>query len=126
LTNTSPYQFCRLSPLQEGGVCIMRCFNASLRFATASNTMRRSAQIGFLGPAFFLTQLGKVHSPFAAVACMMASQGLDAFSQSGLYSNHQVLSLYSVLAAHVLSCTPAAWCLDMALLASAFPGTSLA
>lgn len=47
-------------------------------------------QIGFLGPAFFLTQLGKVHSPFAAVACMMASQGLDAFSQSGLYSNHQV------------------------------------
>ncbi len=47
-------------------------------------------QIGFLGPAFFLTQLGRVHSPFAAVACMMASQGLDAFSQSGLYSNHQV------------------------------------
>lgn len=25
-----------------------------------------------------------------AVACMMASQGLDSFSQSGLYSNHQV------------------------------------
>ena len=47
-------------------------------------------QIGFLGPAFFLTQLGHVTTPLAAVACMMASQGLDAFSQSGLYSNHQV------------------------------------
>jgi nitrate/nitrite transporter NarK len=47
-------------------------------------------QIGFLGPAFFLTQLGSVHSVTGAVACMMASQGLDAFSQSGLYSNHQV------------------------------------
>lgn len=46
-------------------------------------------QIGFLGPAFFLTQLSNVSSPIAAVACMMASQGLDAFSQSGLYSNHQ-------------------------------------
>ncbi len=46
-------------------------------------------QIGFLGPAFFLTQLSHVTTPLAAVACMMASQGLDAFSQSGLYSNHQ-------------------------------------
>lgn len=45
--------------------------------------------IGFLGPAFFLTQLGKVHTVPLAVACMMCSQGLDAFSQSGLYSNHQ-------------------------------------
>lgn len=45
--------------------------------------------IGFLGPAFFLTQLKNVHGVTGAVACMMASQGLDAFSQSGLYSNHQ-------------------------------------
>ncbi|KAL2634291.1 hypothetical protein R1flu_005770 [Riccia fluitans] len=45
--------------------------------------------IGFLGPAFFLTQLSKVTSPSLAVLCMMCSQGLDAFSQSGLYSNHQ-------------------------------------
>ena len=52
-------------------------------------TVRKVAQtIGFLGPAFFLTQLGKVHSPVAAVGCMMAAQGLDAFSQAGLYSNH--------------------------------------
>lgn len=52
-------------------------------------TVRKVAQtIGFLGPAFFLTQLGKVHSPAAAVGCMMAAQGLDAFSQAGLYSNH--------------------------------------
>jgi ACS family sodium-dependent inorganic phosphate cotransporter len=46
-------------------------------------------QIGFLGPAFFLTQLGGVHSVTGAVLCMMGAQGLDAFSQSGLYSNHQ-------------------------------------
>ena len=46
--------------------------------------------MGFLGPAVFLTQLGRVSSPLGAVACMMASQGLDSFSQSGLYSNHQV------------------------------------
>ncbi|KAK9852346.1 hypothetical protein WJX84_006822 [Apatococcus fuscideae] len=45
--------------------------------------------IGFMGPAIFLSQLGRVHTPGAAVACMMASQGLDACSQSGLYSNHQ-------------------------------------
>lgn len=52
-------------------------------------TVRKVMQtIGFLGPAFFLTQLGRVHTVRGAVACMMASQGLDAFSQSGLYSNH--------------------------------------
>jgi hypothetical protein len=50
----------------------------------------RHVQVGFLGPAVFLTQLGRVSSPLGAVACMMASQGLDSFSQSGLYSNHQV------------------------------------
>ncbi|KAL7002915.1 Sodium-dependent phosphate transport protein 1, chloroplastic [Sarracenia purpurea var. burkii] len=45
--------------------------------------------IGFLGPAFFLTQLSHVNSPAMAVLCMSCSQGTDAFSQSGLYSNHQ-------------------------------------
>ncbi len=45
--------------------------------------------IGFLGPALFLSQLGGVTTAPAAVACMMCAQGLDAFSQSGLYSNHQ-------------------------------------
>ncbi|KAK6918372.1 Major facilitator superfamily [Dillenia turbinata] len=45
--------------------------------------------IGFLGPAFFLTQLSHVRTPALAVLCMACSQGLDAFSQSGLYSNHQ-------------------------------------
>ncbi|KAL5710403.1 Sodium-dependent phosphate transport protein 1 [Ranunculus cassubicifolius] len=45
--------------------------------------------IGFLGPAFFLTQLSHVHTPAMAVLCMSCSQGTDAFSQSGLYSNHQ-------------------------------------
>jgi hypothetical protein len=74
-------------------------------------------QIGFLGPAFFLTQLGKVHSPFAAVACMMASQGLDAFSQSGLYSNHQVDTCCSNWSKHE-ACRPMFWrgspCLPLA------------
>ncbi|KAK6140632.1 hypothetical protein DH2020_025632 [Rehmannia glutinosa] len=45
--------------------------------------------IGFLGPAFFLTQLSNVKTPALAVLCMACSQGSDAFSQSGLYSNHQ-------------------------------------
>ncbi|KAL3829674.1 hypothetical protein ACJIZ3_018476 [Penstemon smallii] len=45
--------------------------------------------IGFLGPAFFLTQLSKVKTPALAVLCMACSQGCDSFSQSGLYSNHQ-------------------------------------
>ncbi|KAK2992632.1 hypothetical protein RJ640_023942 [Escallonia rubra] len=45
--------------------------------------------IGFLGPAFFLTQLSNIRTPALAVLCMACSQGSDAFSQSGLYSNHQ-------------------------------------
>ncbi|KAI4328802.1 hypothetical protein L6164_021129 [Bauhinia variegata] len=53
-------------------------------------TVRKIMQsIGFLGPAFFLTQLSKVRTPALAVLCMACSQGSDAFSQSGLYSNHQ-------------------------------------
>ncbi|WJX92647.1 Ascorbate transporter, chloroplastic, variant 2 [Trifolium repens] len=53
-------------------------------------TVRKIMQsIGFLGPAFFLTQLSHVRTPAMAVLCMACSQGCDAFSQSGLYSNHQ-------------------------------------
>ncbi|XP_058743972.1 ascorbate transporter, chloroplastic-like [Vicia villosa] len=53
-------------------------------------TVRKIMQsIGFLGPAFFLTQLSNVKTPAMAVLCMSCSQGCDAFSQSGLYSNHQ-------------------------------------
>ncbi|XP_020581078.1 sodium-dependent phosphate transport protein 1, chloroplastic-like [Phalaenopsis equestris] len=53
-------------------------------------TVRKIMQsIGFLGPAFFLTQLSYVNTPLLAVLCMACSQGSDAFSQSGLYSNHQ-------------------------------------
>ncbi len=45
--------------------------------------------IGFMGPAVFLFLLsGTTHVP-TAVACVCAAQGCDAFSQSGLYSNHQ-------------------------------------
>lgn len=57
---------------------------------TSVTTVRKVMQtIGFLGPAFFLSQLSHVNSPSLAVLCMMCSQGSDAFSQSGLYSNHQ-------------------------------------
>ncbi|KAF3441511.1 hypothetical protein FNV43_RR15425 [Rhamnella rubrinervis] len=53
-------------------------------------TVRKIMQsIGFLGPAFFLTQLSHIKTPAMAVLCMACSQGSDAFSQSGLYSNHQ-------------------------------------
>jgi ACS family sodium-dependent inorganic phosphate cotransporter len=56
----------------------------------AVTTVRKVMQsVGFLGPAFFLSQLNHVTSAAGAVACMMGAQGLDAFSQSGLYSNHQ-------------------------------------
>ncbi|CAA7406411.1 unnamed protein product [Spirodela intermedia] len=56
-------------------------------------TVRKIMQsIGFLGPAFFLTQLSHVDSPSMAILCMACSQGMDAFSQSGLYSNHQDLA----------------------------------
>lgn len=53
-------------------------------------TVRKVMQtVGFLGPAFFLSQLQEVSTVEGAVLCMMGAQGLDAFSQSGLYSNHQ-------------------------------------
>ncbi|CAN1798260.1 hypothetical protein LINPERHAP1_LOCUS21616, partial [Linum perenne] len=44
--------------------------------------------IGFLCPAFFLTQLCKVKTPAMVALCMACSQGYDAFSKYGLYSNH--------------------------------------
>lgn len=51
--------------------------------------VRKTMQtIGFLGPAIFLTQLTDVESWQGAVLLMCCSQGLDSFSQSGLYSNH--------------------------------------
>jgi hypothetical protein len=59
--------------------------------------------IGFLGPALFLTLLSKVRTPAMAVLCMACSQGSDAFSQSGLYSNHQDIGpRYAVMLSHRL------------------------
>eukprot|EP00877_Chromochloris_zofingiensis_P007547 jgi/Chrzof1/3045/Cz12g09150.t1 len=53
-------------------------------------TVRKLMQtIGFLGPAFCLSQLANISTIQGAVTCMMGAQGFDAFSQSGLYSNHQ-------------------------------------
>ena len=45
-------------------------------------------QVGFLGPAFFLTQLCGVREPRRAVSYLMAAQGLNAFVKAGLYCNH--------------------------------------
>ncbi|KAH7302598.1 hypothetical protein KP509_23G079200 [Ceratopteris richardii] len=56
---------------------------------SVTNVRKLMQSVGFLGPAFFLSQLSHVTSPFSAVLCMTCSQGFDAFSQSGLYSNHQ-------------------------------------
>jgi ACS family sodium-dependent inorganic phosphate cotransporter len=56
----------------------------------STTSVRRGMQtVGFLGPAFCLSQLSSVDEPLEAVALMVVSQSLDAFSQSGLYSNHQ-------------------------------------
>ncbi|XP_022896385.1 ascorbate transporter, chloroplastic isoform X1 [Olea europaea var. sylvestris] len=54
-----------------------------------TSVRKASISIDRLGPAFFLTQLKHVKTPALAVLCMACSQGSDAFSQSGLYSNHQ-------------------------------------
>jgi len=59
------------------------------RGVSVTNVRKGMQTIGFLGPAICLTLLGKVSTPQGAVLCMMASQGADAFSQSGLYCNHQ-------------------------------------
>ncbi|CAO2183702.1 unnamed protein product [Urochloa humidicola] len=59
------------------------------RGVSITNVRKIMQSIGFLGPALFLTLLSKVQTPTMAVLCMACSQGSDAFSQSGLYSNHQ-------------------------------------
>jgi MFS transporter, ACS family, solute carrier family 17 (sodium-dependent inorganic phosphate cotransporter), other len=46
--------------------------------------------IGFLGPAFFLSLVTVTHAPFVVVSYMTAALALSSFSQSGVYSNHQV------------------------------------
>jgi len=46
--------------------------------------------IGFLGPSSMLTGLCFTQSPQLAVGFMTAALGLGSFSQSGVYSNHQV------------------------------------
>jgi MFS transporter, ACS family, solute carrier family 17 (sodium-dependent inorganic phosphate cotransporter), other len=57
---------------------------------TSVTTVRKIMQtVGFMGPAACLSLLPSASSLPAAVACMMGAQGFDAFSQSGLYSNHQ-------------------------------------
>ncbi|GFP91507.1 probable anion transporter 2 chloroplastic [Phtheirospermum japonicum] len=55
----------------------------------ADTLVSKGLSITTVRPAFFLTQLSHVNTPALAVLCMACSQGMDAFSQSGLYSNHQ-------------------------------------
>ncbi|RRT77043.1 hypothetical protein B296_00016336 [Ensete ventricosum] len=45
-------------------------------FVYESASIQIMQSIGFLGPAFFLTQLSHVHSPAMAVLCMACSQGV--------------------------------------------------
>ncbi|XP_056862048.1 ascorbate transporter, chloroplastic isoform X4 [Raphanus sativus] len=71
-----------LAPLEVYGFC----YGLNMHIAIGWQIMQ---SIGFLGPAFFLSQLSRVKTPAMAVLCMACSQGSDAFSQSGLYSNHQ-------------------------------------
>ncbi|KAJ3704525.1 hypothetical protein LUZ61_008230 [Rhynchospora tenuis] len=96
-------QVLKFNLTESGLVCVLpwltMAFSANMggwiadtlvRKGLSVTTVRKVMQsIGFLGPAFFLTQLSHVHSPAMAVLCMACSQGTDAFSQSGLYSNHQ-------------------------------------
>ncbi|GIL79556.1 hypothetical protein Vretimale_12236 [Volvox reticuliferus] len=64
--------------------------DAMVARGTSITVVRKVMQtVGFLGPAIFLSQLGGIKTAAGAVLCMVASQGLDAFSQAGLYANHQ-------------------------------------
>ncbi|CAI8590603.1 unnamed protein product [Vicia faba] len=56
---------------------------------SANFVLKIMVTVGFLGPAFFLTQFSHIHSPVMVVLCMTYSQGTNVFSQSGLYLNHQ-------------------------------------
>ncbi|KAM2667206.1 hypothetical protein EV2_018925 [Malus domestica] len=64
--------------------------NALVSKGFSVTTVRKIMQsIGFLRLAFFLTLMSRVKTPVMGVLCIACSQGSDAFSQSGLYSNHQ-------------------------------------
>ncbi|CAO2180242.1 unnamed protein product [Urochloa humidicola] len=96
-------QVLKFNLMESGLVCVLPWFTMAVSAnvggwiadtlvsrGVSVTTVRKIMQsIGFLGPAFFLTQLSHVNSPAMAVLCMACSQGTDAFSQSGLYSNHQ-------------------------------------
>ncbi|CAB4299102.1 unnamed protein product [Prunus armeniaca] len=64
-----------------------------LSFAEAGANVLRLKGGGFLGPAFFLTQLSHINSPVMAVLCMACSQGTNAFSQSDGTYMHTIESL---------------------------------
>ncbi|GMH19194.1 hypothetical protein Nepgr_021035 [Nepenthes gracilis] len=56
----------------------------------AVTSVRKIMQsIEVLGPVFLLSLLGQMKPPILAVLSLPCRQELDAFSQSGLYSNHQ-------------------------------------
>ncbi|XP_056862050.1 ascorbate transporter, chloroplastic isoform X5 [Raphanus sativus] len=85
-----------LAPLEVYGFC----YGLNMHIAIGWQIMQ---SIGFLGPAFFLSQLSRVKTPAMAVLCMACSQGSDAFSQSGLYSNHQDIGPRYAVRSHQVS-----------------------
>ncbi|KAJ0083890.1 hypothetical protein Patl1_31138 [Pistacia atlantica] len=98
-------QVLKFNLTESGLICVLpwltMAFSANLGGWIADTLIMQT--IGFLGPAFFLTQLSHVDSPAMAVLCMACSQGTDAFSQSGLYSNHQdIAPRYSIGATNIL------------------------
>uniref|UniRef100_A0A7S3UDG0 Major facilitator superfamily (MFS) profile domain-containing protein n=1 Tax=Picocystis salinarum TaxID=88271 RepID=A0A7S3UDG0_9CHLO len=56
---------------------------------SVTQTRKIMQSVGFLGPAICLSILPRVHSAPLAISLLMVSQACDAFSHSGLYSNHQ-------------------------------------
>ncbi|KAL5077168.1 hypothetical protein RYX36_016152 [Vicia faba] len=93
LTWMPPYynQVLKFNLTESGLFCVLpwltMAFSANFGGWIADTLIMQT--VGFLGPAFFLTQLSHIHSPVMVVLCMTCSQGTNAFSQSGLYSNHQ-------------------------------------
>lgn len=61
-----------------------------VRRGVSTTTVRKTMQtVGFAGPALFLALLSAATRAGSAMRCVTAALALGAFSQSGVYSNHQ-------------------------------------
>ncbi|CAO2162185.1 unnamed protein product [Urochloa humidicola] len=84
-------QVLKFNLMESGLVCVLPWFTMAVSAnvggwiadtlvsrGVSVTTVRKIMQsIGFLGPAFFLTQLSHVNSPAMAVLCMACSQGIE-------------------------------------------------